>query len=66
MDRFTATDMVASKHASQAILPTLQRVELLPPAPRHPACLTAEPIPSAPLILPETRGPRPTACWGLG
>ena len=54
MDRFTATDMVASKHTSIPILPTLQRVELLPPAPRHPACLTAEPIPSAPLILPET------------
>jgi len=29
-------------------------VELLPPAPQHPACLTAEPIPSAPLILPES------------
>lgn len=54
MDRFTATDMVASKHTSIPILPTLQRVELFPPAPRHPACLTAELIPTAPLILPES------------
>ena len=41
MDRYTATDMVASKHTSQTILPTLQ---------------PAEPIPPAPLLLPESSG----------
>jgi len=40
MDRFKTTDMVASKHTSNPILPTLQ------------PCKTAEPLPPAPLNLP--------------
>ena len=45
MDRYTATDMVASKPTHQPTLQTLQ------------AYRTAEPLPPAPLNLPEYSQP---------